>query len=149
MKKQEFLNILQESLEGEVKPGIIADNIAYYNQFIQAEMDKGRSVDSVMDELGDPRLIAKTIINTPKDQQRYADSGNTFSTDEAKEQTKDPYKYMGNFHTISKGKFYGGLIIAAVILFLILFFVLKIFSLFLPVILVGLIIYFVVRVINR
>ena len=149
MKKQEFLNILQESLEGEVKPGIIADNIAYYNQYIQAEMDKGRSMDSVMDELGDPRLIAKTIISTPKEQQRYANSGIDVSTDGDKEQTKDPYKYMGNLHTISKGKFYGGLIIAAVILFLILFFVFKIFSLFLPVILVGAIIYFVVRMINR
>ncbi len=59
MKKQEFLNILQESLEGEVKPGIIADNIAYYNQFIQAEMDKGRSVDSVMDELGRSQIDSK------------------------------------------------------------------------------------------
>lgn len=149
MKKQEFLNILQESLEGEVKPGIIADNIAYYNQYIQAEVDRGRSIDSVMDELGDPRLIAKTIISTPQEQQRYAGAGNSYTTDSTRDQDSQPNRYMGKFHQISKAKLYGGLIVTALILFFVLFFVFKIFSLFLPVILVGLIISFVIKMINR
>ena len=36
----------------------------YYDDYIRSERQKGRSESDIMDELGDPRLIARTILDT-------------------------------------------------------------------------------------
>ena len=64
MKKQEFLNILQKSLEDNLGQSNIKNHINYYNHYIDDEIKKGRKEKEIIDELGDPRLIAKTIIDT-------------------------------------------------------------------------------------
>lgn len=64
MKKEEFLLGLQHALSGEVVPGVVQENLQYYRDYIQAEVQKGRSEENVLEELGDPRLIARTIIDT-------------------------------------------------------------------------------------
>ena len=64
MTKIEFLSILRQSLEGEVDPNEIEQNIRYYDQYIGI-----RPVDEeeiILNKLGDPRLIAKTIIEADK-----------------------------------------------------------------------------------
>ena len=64
MNKNEYLNILREALEGELNPLDIENNIRYYDQYIG-----NRSVDDVekiLGELGDPRLIAKSIIEADR-----------------------------------------------------------------------------------
>lgn len=63
MNKSEFLAILQEQLEGEVPSNEIYSNLHYYDEYIDREVASGKSVEEVMDLLGDPRLIAKTIID--------------------------------------------------------------------------------------
>lgn len=62
MDKQAFVNELKAALEDEVRGSVINENMAYYRQYIDDEIAKGRPESEVMDELGDPRLIAKTII---------------------------------------------------------------------------------------
>lgn len=64
MNKQEFLDILRKSLEGEVAPNIIEQNIKYYDQYISSHSDTTDK--DVFKELGDPRLIARTIIETDR-----------------------------------------------------------------------------------
>lgn len=64
MNKQEFLEQMRTALSGEVSPAVIQENMSYYDSYISEEMRKGRSEQEVMDELGDPRLIARTIIDT-------------------------------------------------------------------------------------
>ena len=64
MNKSEYLNTLREALEGELNPLDIEKNIRYYDQYIG-----NRSVDDVekiLGELGDPRLIAKSIIEADR-----------------------------------------------------------------------------------
>jgi uncharacterized membrane protein len=64
MDKNEFLSILKKSLEGEVSPNIIKQNIDYDDQYIgghQKEEEK-----EILNKLGDPKLIARTIIDTEK-----------------------------------------------------------------------------------
>lgn len=63
MNKSEFLNILRQSLSGEVAPDIQEQNISYYHGYISSQ---GKPEEDVIAELGDPRLIAKTIIETSK-----------------------------------------------------------------------------------
>lgn len=63
MDRVEFLAILRESLEGYIPNTDVEENIAFYrNYFEEAE----KSEDKVIEELGDPRLIARTIIQAYK-----------------------------------------------------------------------------------
>ena len=51
MDKQEFVDRLRMALNGRVSPGLVMDNVNY-------------SEEEVLESLGDPRLIARTIIQT-------------------------------------------------------------------------------------
>lgn len=64
MRKTEFLEELQEALAGEVPTGVIQENVMYYNNYISQETAKGRSEDEIIEELGGPRIIARTIIDS-------------------------------------------------------------------------------------
>ncbi len=62
--KQEFLNQLRKSIASVNDYEFINDTIAYYEDYIENEIRKGKSEQEVLDELGNPRLIAKSIIAT-------------------------------------------------------------------------------------
>lgn len=64
MNKEEFLQKLQETLSGAVPPEVVRDNLQYYGGYIRDERKKGRAESEIMEELGDPRMIARTIIDT-------------------------------------------------------------------------------------
>ena len=64
MDKKEFMDILRQSLQGEVDDNIIEQNIRFYNEYISSQ--RGKNESEVIKEIGDPRLIAKTIIETAK-----------------------------------------------------------------------------------
>ncbi len=63
MNKKEFLSILRESLIGEVDKDTVEQNIQYYDQYISTQT---ASEKDVIKALGDPRLIAKTIIESSR-----------------------------------------------------------------------------------
>ena len=63
MNREEFLQGLRSALSSEVPPEVVRDNLQYYQEYIRTEMEKGRSEREIMDELGSPRLIARTIID--------------------------------------------------------------------------------------
>lgn len=58
MNCEEFLRLLQETLDGKVSERIIADNVDYYKSYIRDQMTSGRSESEVLQMLGDPRLLA-------------------------------------------------------------------------------------------
>ena len=62
MSKEEFLQELSEALVGEVPESVIRDNISYYGSYLTQEMAKGRTVDEIVREIGEPFILAKTII---------------------------------------------------------------------------------------
>lgn len=64
MNKEEFLQGLQNALSGEVPPEVVRDNLRYYDDYMRTERQKGRAEAEILEELGDPRLIARTIIDT-------------------------------------------------------------------------------------
>lgn len=66
MTKEEFIRDLRESLYTEITSIEIENNVRYYNEYIDNQIRSGKSIDQVMAELGDPRLIARTIIETSK-----------------------------------------------------------------------------------
>ena len=66
MNKREFLSKLEEALGYELPPRAVTENLRYYSSYIDAEIQKGRPAAEVLEELGDPRLIARTIIEAAK-----------------------------------------------------------------------------------
>jgi uncharacterized membrane protein len=64
MNKIEFLDILSQTLKGEVSADVIEQNIRYYDQYIssQSSMEEAK----IIEMLGDPRMIAKTVIEKDK-----------------------------------------------------------------------------------
>lgn len=64
MTRQEFLQELRLALQGQLSQTAINENIRYYDNYIMEEMRKGSSETEVIGRLGNPRLIAKTLIDT-------------------------------------------------------------------------------------
>ena len=62
MTRQEFLEELKNSLAGEVSAEVMMDSYRYYSAYIDEEMRKGKSEEEVLEELGKPGLIARSII---------------------------------------------------------------------------------------
>ncbi len=63
MTKKEFLDILSESLAGNVPVTEIEENMQYYKDYIE---NGEASEKDALENLGDPHLIARTIIESFK-----------------------------------------------------------------------------------
>jgi len=74
MTKQEFIDRLRAALNGRIPTVKVTDTINYYEDYINTEIRKGRTEAEVLASLGDPRLIAKTIIQTSSDTDTTAQS---------------------------------------------------------------------------
>lgn len=156
MGKQEFLEKLRLALNGRVSPAVVTENINYYEDFINTEVRKGRSEEDVLAQLGDPRLIARTIVQTHGNGQdgkgRAADmSGNTRTYSE---QSADDYgDSQGNGKKKRPSSFrlpvwlFGivVLVVVALVVVGVLSLVFSVVSIMLPVILIVLAVAFVVK----
>ena len=63
MTKQEFLDKLRRALNGNMAAGTVEDNIRFYENYFRAQMEQGRSEADILNELGDPRILARTLID--------------------------------------------------------------------------------------
>ena len=64
MTKQEFLEKLRLALSGRVSSELLMENMQFYEDYINIEIRKGKTEEEVLNQLGDPRLIARTIVET-------------------------------------------------------------------------------------
>lgn len=83
MGKQEFIDRLRTALNGNVPQALVMENVNYYSDYIDAQIRSGRPEGEVMASLGDPRLIAKTIIETSAGEEgaedaSYRDAGSGY-----------------------------------------------------------------------
>ena len=82
MTRAEFLDELRETLSGSMNESEIQSNLSYYNAYIDEEMRKGKTEEEVLEELGSPFAIAKTLLRP------YENEGKTFEN-ETKEIRKE------------------------------------------------------------
>ena len=82
MSRDEFLNNLREALSGRVPEQVISDNLNYYARYIDEQTGSGKSEAQVLEMLGDPRLLAKTIEGSSKfeSEQQNVFGGGTYSS---------------------------------------------------------------------
>ena len=66
MNKREFLSELREVLSYDLPEQLVDNNLRYYSGYIDDEVRKGRRHEEVLAELGDPKLIAKSIVDAIK-----------------------------------------------------------------------------------
>lgn len=69
------MNRLRAALSGRIPAPQVEDTVNYYVDYINVEMRKGRSEEEVLNALGDPRLIARTIIQTNDSADSYGMPG--------------------------------------------------------------------------
>ncbi|TCL54434.1 uncharacterized protein DUF1700 [Kineothrix alysoides] len=66
MTRNEFIETLQRVLAGSLSSSSVNENIRYYQDYIDMQIRLGQSEEEVIASLGDPRLLAKTIIEACK-----------------------------------------------------------------------------------
>ena len=79
MDRNEFVSTLRAVLTGELPASVVEDNVRYYDAYISQEIASGKSEREVMESLGDPRLIARTILDTQRQQGGYQGQGKRLS----------------------------------------------------------------------
>ena len=80
MSKAEFLQGLRSELEGRVPYSVIQENLSYYDSYISQEMANGASEDAVIESLGGPRIIARTIVDAAFDTEDRPDGYETYGS---------------------------------------------------------------------
>lgn len=156
MNREEFLDKLRRALSSTGSQSLISENVEYYKSYIHEELKKGRSESEILEELGDPKLLARSI----KDAAGFSDDF-IKSEKEDMEQENESREYrsraeqesFGGFRFINLSR--TQLIIGAVILLLILGGILWLLGVIVggilnflapvlgPLILVGMVVYFV------
>ena len=63
MTRAEFLESLRRALNGNMSAAAVEDNIQFYNGYFSSQAAQGRSEEDVLRELGDPRILARTLID--------------------------------------------------------------------------------------
>ena len=63
MTRIEFLQQLRQALENDLSGSVVQENVDYYNQYISDEVRKGKSEEEVLRMLGDPWILARTVID--------------------------------------------------------------------------------------
>ncbi|MCM1259138.1 MAG: DUF1700 domain-containing protein [Roseburia sp.] len=88
MDRETFLKELRIALQGQISQEEVNEHLRYYENYIIEESRKGRTESQVIEDLGNPRLIAKTIIDTTDkvytDQQPLEEEGKKTGGNKAK-----------------------------------------------------------------
>ena len=152
MSRQEFLQRLRDVLTGEVPGNVVEENIRYYEEYIRGEVLKGSSEETVTAAIGDPRLIAKTIIEANENGRESSNTGSFYRSFTGADENiyEDTGQKRRGMHYIDLSKWYWKLLgIITIILFFLLTatIVTGIFSLLMPLmgplLLIGLIYWFI------
>lgn len=79
MTKKDFILQLRRSLSGKLGSAEISEIAAYYEEYIEIQVRKGQGEEQVMALLGEPALLAKSILNAENDKKRRFNDTTFFS----------------------------------------------------------------------
>ena len=107
----------------------------YYDKYISDEMKKGKTEKEVLEELGDPRLIAKTIktVNTGESINKTSSDENNYNNDDYRSQgesynSRRANSGNGGFRTYYSSNSVIGCTIAFLVFFIIVYGILRLFG---------------------
>ncbi|MGN0299488.1 MAG: DUF1700 domain-containing protein [Lachnospiraceae bacterium] len=121
MNKIQFLAELRKALEGNLPATLVRENESYYLNYIDEQMKSGKKEKEVLEALGDPTLIAKTIIETQGGSGSYeSDFEESYRASEEESNIDfDTHQMNINGHILNLDKWYvkllAGILIVAVL----------------------------------
>ncbi len=148
MDKREFIEKLQRTLAGGLSSGQVAENIRYYQDYIEAEMQKGNTEEEVLSRLGDPRLLAKSIIEANKRAGASFGSNREYDEELVEDTGADEEAFKRKFKTNIMLPGWLLMIILTVAVVVVIGIVTSLLYVFAPVIIIGLVILLIVKVIQ-
>lgn len=141
MTKKEFISQLTDTLEGMVPASVLHENIRYYEKYFHEQMLNGKTEAEIAEELGNPRLIGKSIIEANGKEHIYFNE-----EPERKEESHDRTRV----YTIDSRKIKIGCGIAVFLMLVAFVAIFKVVFTFLgPVIIMGIVIYFIYQILHR
>lgn len=75
MNRYIFIEELRKALSGSFSANEIDEHATYYEEFIDMQLKKGKTEEEVLQELGNPRLLAKSINDANGGKNRSNDDG--------------------------------------------------------------------------
>lgn len=130
MDRESYIRELRLALQGQISQENVNEHLRYYENYIIEESRKGRTEAQVIEDLGNPRLIAKTIIDTTD--KIYTEQ----SSQEGREEKSRKFKLF------QYGKRVAFLVFLVLMLLLIAHVAIVLIPIFLPVLLITCVIYF-------
>ena len=124
MTKEQFIMELEQCLQGEVSAYELSDSLTYYRQYFEDEIRNGKSEEQVVEELGSPRLIARSIIDYGDNSygSGYAQNDSSYrSYGDAYSDRRDIENNNQKGALQSAGKMIMTIIISALVFFIVLF----------------------------
>ncbi len=150
MTRKEFLDGLREKLSGSLPAAEVQNHIAYYNDYIKEEVKKGRREEDILEELGDPWAIARSLIGASGAQSRTA--GETYYEPEPGRNSRRDSASRGKVHVFGLDTWWKSLLFllgVIGVLVLVIAVIGGILSLLAPILVPLLLIVIVMRMINR
>lgn len=147
MNQDDFIRAFQEALAGKVSEHIIRENTEYYRNYISTQVAQGMREADVLASLGDPRLLAKTVVES----QKFSNEGQSSYRDaysDSKEQ-KGFYTDEEPKTELRKAPAWVMTVLWILVIVAVLGFVFSVISFFAPVIITGLVIFFAIKVLKN
>ena len=141
MTKSEFLVELKQLLSGEVSPEVLMDTYRYYDGYIDEQIRSGLSEEEVIEQLGKPNLIARSVIAAQQGNRaadlEYTEDGKTKKIHRVNMFEEKPKKEKKEFKFDFHAWYAKVLLVLVAVLFLVLIFaiVLGILTVLLPIVL--------------
>ena len=160
MTREAFLSQLRLTLQGKVSSDKVQENMKYYNDYIIDEVRKGKKEEDVLDMLGDPALLAKSIIAADNAEKHSQDTvydsedGVTYSSKRTENSGSSFFGHSGGgkFHLLNLNIWWQKLLFVLVIVMVVLLIVsivTGLVRLFAPIVAPVIVIILVVRVFGR
>lgn len=148
MTKYEFLEKMRHALSNDLSGSVVQENVEYYDGYISEEVRNGRSETAVIEELGDPWALARTIIESAAN---AGSSREEYAYGSARQAFEQEVQERNHFHIFGLGAWWKRLLLILGIVGVLMLFAAVIggiFSLLAPVLVPCLIIIFVSRMIG-
>lgn len=149
MDRREFIEKLQHALAGGLNSNQVADNVRYYQDYIESEIRKGQTEEEVLRILGDPRLLAKSIIEANKRAGTSYGSNREYDDEVADDLSKERSGYGRNFERRLMLPGWLVMLIITVLAIIMIGLFTALLHIFAPVLIVGLLIILIVKVVKN
>lgn len=146
MDKRDFIEKLQRTLAGGLDSALVAENVRYYQEYIESEIQKGKTEEAVLSQLGDPRLLAKSIIEANKRTGTSYGSNQEYDEEITEDVIAEGTKKSQRYGRAVMLPGWLMMVIMTVLVVVVIGLVTSLLSFFAPVIIIGLIVLLIVKV---